>query len=65
MAAIGSGWVDGAWIQAGWVTEAWAEAGVDATIQGMEATAFRRRRKIITSNPSRNRKKRNFPGYNA
>ena len=30
MAAIGTGWVDGAWIEAGWVSGAWASA-VDVT----------------------------------
>ncbi len=25
MAAIGPGWVDGAWVEAGWITGAWGE----------------------------------------
>jgi len=27
MAAIGDGWVDGAWVEAGWTAGAWAKAG--------------------------------------
>jgi len=30
MAAIGAGWVDGAWVEAGWVTGAWQAAGATA-----------------------------------
>ena len=32
--AIGSGWVDGAWVDAGWVTGAWAQADPVKTIGG-------------------------------
>ena len=31
MAAIGTGWVDGAWVEAGWITGAWSAAVGAAT----------------------------------
>lgn len=30
MASIGTGWVDGAWVQAGWVTGAWSDVATAA-----------------------------------
>lgn len=38
MAAIGTGWVDGAWIQAGWATGAWSSAA-SATLSGTVTSA--------------------------
>ncbi len=37
MAAIGAGWVDGAWIEAGWVTEAWAQSSDPPAVSGSSA----------------------------
>jgi len=53
MAAIGDGWVDGAWVKAGWVTAAepggaWSvEAAADTLEQGMKQYRDSRRRCII------------------
>ena len=39
MAAIGAGWVDGAWVEAGWVSGAWASVGGDVTAPVLTSAA--------------------------
>ena len=47
MAAIGSGWADGAWTAAGWVTAAWLQPLELTYIQGMDTDNFWRHRRIL------------------